>query len=292
MFLAVGCILKFGKYIMKCEKIYLKEHYSFLGENGKNPYISLFLPENLSEMNRTKAKRPCMIICPGGAYAYCSQRESEPIVYHFLTEGFNVFTVDYSVAPHAFPSQLCEIAATVELIYKNQDEWNCDTDKILIGGFSAGGHLAAHYSTMYDCKEVREYFPESKPVAGTVLGYPVITSNDEHWHAGSFKNLMGKQGSDEECRYFSCELNVKDNTPPAFIWHTAEDAAVPVMNSILYAEALSKYKIPFELHIYPFGPHGLATADNNTNDDLPNKYSHVHWLDDLKKWLKIMGFKI
>lgn len=278
---------------MKCEKLFLKDYYSFLGDNGKNPTLDLYLPFNMDEMNRQNRKRPCMVICPGGGYGMCSQREAEALAVHFLTEGFNTFVLTYSVAPHTFPSQMLEVAAVMELIYKNADEWNCDTDKILIMGSSAGGHLAAHYSTMFDCKEVREYFPDSKAVAGTVLNYPVITANQNYWHGGSFQNLLGKADlTYDDTRYFSCELNVKETTPPAFIWHTAEDNCVPVMNSLLYAQALSKNKVPFELHIYPFGGHGLSTADIHTVDAENDVTRHVSgWLFELKKWLKLMGFK-
>ena len=277
---------------MRCERLFLKEYYSFLGDNGKNSTLDLYLPFNMDEMNRQNRKRPCIVICPGGGYGFVSQREAEALAVHFITEGFNAFVLTYSIAPHTFPSQMLEVAAVMELIHKNADEWNCDTDKILIMGSSAGGHLAAHYSTMFDCKEVREYFPDSKAVAGTVLNYPVITSNQNYWHGGSFKNLLGKADlTDDDTRYFSCELNVKETTPPAFIWHTAEDGCVPVMNSLLYAQALSNNKVPFELHIYPFGGHGLSTADIHTVDAENDVTRHVSgWLFELKKWLKLMGF--
>lgn len=280
---------------MKCEKIYLKDYYDFLGENGKNPSVDMFLPFNMDEMDRENKKRPCMLIFSGGGYRGLSQREGEPMATNMLNEGFNVFVVNYSVAPHTFPSQLCEVAATIELIYKNADKWNCDTKKILVMGSSAGGHLAAHYSTMYDCKEVREYFPESKPVAGAVLNYPVITSNHKYWHCGSFQNLLGRENlTEEETKYFSCELNVKKTTPPTFIWCTRTDNLVPAKNSLLYADALGEHNVPYELHIYPFGAHGLATSDVHTLWGDPDKdpmFAHVNqWLGSLKKWLKYMDF--
>ena len=191
---------------MKTETLHLKDAYPFLGENGCDPTVDIYLPYNMTEMHRENRKRPCMIVCPGGGYAMCSQREAEPIAMHFLPEGFNVFVIYYSVAPHRFPTQLREVAATVELIYKNADEWNCDVSKLAIVGFSAGGHLAAHYSTMYDCKEVREVFPESKPVNASVLSYPVITADPAYGHMGSFDNLLGKtERTKEEIDYFSCD---------------------------------------------------------------------------------------
>ena len=115
---------------MKHEKIYLKEHFSVLGNNDANPTLTLYLPYNSVEMNRQDCKRPCVIVCPGGAYCMCSERESEPVVFEFINQGFNVFLLNYSVAPHRFPTQLCEIAATLELIYKNAEhQHHCQLDR-------------------------------------------------------------------------------------------------------------------------------------------------------------------
>lgn len=278
---------------MKHEIIHLKDRFPFLVENGCDPTVEVYLPYNMPEMGRQNKKRPCMVICPGGAYCMCSERESEPVALQFLAQGFNVLVITYSTASHQFPTQLREVAALMELIYENADNWNCNTSKIAIMGFSAGGHLAAHYSTAYDCEEVREVFPESKAVNASVLCYPVITADPAHAHLGSFYNLLGKQDiTEQDVQKYSCDRLVKENTPPAFIWHTAEDNAVPVMNSLLYASALSKYKIPFEMHIYPYGWHGLSTADYLTNDNINEKIDHVAaWVGCACKWLSLMGFK-
>ncbi len=271
------------------KKIELKSYFEFLGENGKNPTLDLYLPYNMVEMNRQNQKRPCMLICPGGGYGMCSERESEPIALNLLSEGFNVFVLTYSVDPHRFPSQIREVAAAMELIYKNAEEWNCETSKIAIMGFSAGGHLAAHYSTMFDCKEVREVFPESKCVNASVLCYPVISADFSKTHQGSFFNLLGHKPDAEEEKYFSCERNVKPTTPPAFIWHTAEDGCVPVANSLIYAKALTDNKVPVELHIYPFGGHGLSTCDEQTCDGMNEIIAYNHaWIDSMKNWLKLI----
>ncbi len=275
---------------MICEKIELKNHFDFLGNDNKKPTLDIYLPYNMVEMNRQDQKRPCLLVLPGGGYGMCSEREAEPIALHFLPEGFNVFVLTYSVAPHRFPSQITEVAAAMELIYENAEKWNCDTGKIAVMGFSAGGHLAAHYSTMYDCKEVREVFKNSKRPDASVLCYPVITSDFTTTHQGSFINLSGHETlTPEEAEYFSCEKQVKSTTPPAFLWHTAEDNVVPVENSILYAKALAKHKIPFELHIYPYGGHGLSTSDKHTVDDVTNIVSYNSaWLDNLKKWFNLI----
>ena len=275
---------------MKYEVIKLKDYFPFLGENGADPYVELYLPYNMTEMHQENRKRPCMVVCPGGGYGMCSQRESEPIALKFLQEGFNVFVITYSVAPHRFPTQLRQVAALMELIYKNADEWNCDTRKIAIIGFSAGGHLAAHYSTMFDCAAVRAVFPESKSVNASILCYPVISAEAVTAHMGSFENLLGhKPQNQAETDYFSCDKNVKPTTPPAFLWHTAEDSCVPLKNSLLYAEALWRNNVPVELHVYPFGGHGLSTCDSQTIDEItPVCEYNSAWIPAAQKWLKLI----
>lgn len=275
---------------MKYEKLHLKDYFEFLGNNNADPTLELYLPYNLVEINQQNRKRPCIIVCPGGGYGMCSEREAEPIALNFLNQGFNAFLLNYSVAPHRFPTQLCEVASVLELIYKNADKWNCDTEKIAIIGFSAGGHLVAHYSTMYDCKEVREVFPDSKPVNASVLCYPVITADEKYAHKGSFINLLGHEPDENEVDYFSADRRVSEKTPPAFIWHTAEDGTVPVMNSLLYASAMSEKKIPYELHIYPHGHHGISLCNKEVYNDADITDSVLYassWTKSLEKWLKL-----
>lgn len=276
---------------MRCETIHLRDYYGFLGKDGCNPTVEMFFPYDSNKLFGKQKKRPCLIVCPGGAYSFLAERESEPIALNFVQNGYNVFIIKYSVAPHTFPTQLCEVAALVELVYKNSDIWNCDTSKLAIIGFSAGGHLAAHYSTMFDCQQVRSYFPQSKSVNAAILCYPVITAEYEYAEKGSICNLSGKKPyTKEDIENLSCEKHVRETTPPTFIWHTAEDSLVKVMNSLIYAQALSENKVPYELHIYPYGPHGLSTADRVTNSNLPEKYKSVHtWIGFAKKWLELIG---
>lgn len=273
---------------MKNEILHLKDYYSFLGDDGRDPLLEINLRYNMTEMNRENDKRPCIIICPGGGYGYCSERETEPIAVNFLSEGYNTFTIWYSVSPNRFPTQIREVAAVMELIYKNADNWNCDTSRIAIIGFSAGGHLAAHYSNAYNCAEIREIFPESKGINASILCYPVISADMSFTHAWSITNLLGHKPNAEEVEKFSCEKLVSSNTPPTFIWHTAEDDCVPVRNSLEYAKALSEHKIPFEMRIYPYGQHGLSTADSDTNSNLSDGAARVNeWLTAVKGWLKL-----
>ncbi len=268
---------------MLFEKVNLKQAFPQL--ESEEACLEVYVPENLYKGNM----RPSLLICPGGGYAFCSRREAEAVAVEYLPENFNVFVLTYSTENVKFPTQLIDVAAAMELIYQNKEKWCCDTEKIAIMGFSAGGHLAAHYSTMFDCSEVRHLFPQSKAVNASVLCYPVITADEKYSHSGSFKNLLGHYPlSEEEMNRFSIERCVKENTPPAFIWHNAGDDGVPMTNSLLYAQALSDKKIPFELHIFPKGCHGLSTCDNRTNGELtPDVVHSAQWIELSKKWLKL-----
>ena len=274
---------------MRTQVLHLKEYYPFLGEDGADATLTTYLPFNMPEMNRQNQKRPGVVICPGGGYSFCSERESEAVALRLLSAGLNAFVLNYPTAPHRFPAQLLAVAAAFEFIDKNAQEWNCDTQKLLIMGFSAGGHLAAHYSNAYNWPEVRAVFPKSRRPAGSILCYPVISAESDIAHMGSFANLLGCEPDEAQKKRFSCEKLVSEDTPPAFLWHTAEDTAVPVENSLVYARALSEHKIPFELHVYPHGYHGLSTADSETCDNLPANVARVSdWMTQLQKWIKMV----
>ena len=132
-------------------------------------------------------------------------------------------------------------------------------------------------------------FPESKPVNASLLCYPVITADPEYAHLGSFRNLLGKEElTQEETIRFSCDHMVSEQTPPTFLWHTRPDTCVPVMNTLLYAQALAKHGVPFAVHIYPQGGHGLATVDQVTNGNLDAGILHAgDWFDTAIKWLSV-----
>lgn len=272
---------------MRILEINLKDKYEFLGEDGRNPTLTCYLPRNLVEMGRENEMRPTVLICPGGGYANCSEREAEPIALKFLNWGFNAVVLRYSCAPHRYPVQLREVAAAFEEIYANANDWHCDTSKIGILGFSAGGHLIAHYSNEYDSAAVREVFPDSKKPNFSVPCYPVISADESFAHKGSFINLLGEYPQGDDVAKYSCDKMVTPDTPPTFIWHTTEDQAVPVKNSLVYATALADNKVPFSLRIYPYGVHGIATVDHLTNDDdrLDSKTLLANtWFNDFKAW--------
>lgn len=268
---------------MLYQQIRMKEEYPFLGANGADPQLRTYCLDPVMQ----NVARPSILLCPGGGYRTISGREAEPIATILLSWGYNVFVLYYSVDGYAYPTQVREVAAAMELIHKNAEAWNVDTQRIGIMGFSAGGHLAAHYSNIYDCPEIRELFPDSKPVQATVLGYPVINATPGIGHTGTFQRLAGCDAlTQAHIDKLSCDQLVTENTPPAFLWHTATDAAAPVMNSMLYAQALLEKGVPVSLHIYPFGKHGLSTVDELTNRELEDRAQMNRlWLTELQQWL-------
>lgn len=277
---------------MRCFTVSLKEHFAFL--NGSEAVLEAYLPYNMTEMCREHQRRPCVLICPGGGYAMCSQREAEPVALQYLKEGYNTFVLWYTVAPKHFPHALREVAASVELIHRNAEAWNCDESFVAILGFSAGGHLAALYSNAYDWPEVREVLPESKPVQASVLCYPVISADPAVAHMGSFECLLGHLPlTAEETERFSCDRLVRDTTPPAFLWHTSEDNCVPVQNSLRYATALADHHVPFELHIFPYGYHGMSLCTRETLDgEITPGMQHAQcWVEESCRWLKLQWKK-
>ena len=234
--------------------------------------------------------RPAVIIFPGGGYGALSPREAEPIAHAFNAQGYAAFVLWYTISPGEFPCALLEAAWTVDHVRKNAEKWYIDPNKILVCGFSAGGHLAASIGTLWDSPEVRDVLgfknKEARP-NGMMLSYPVISSGEFIEH-GSFNNLLGSKAADSNLRArLSLENAVTSETPPAFIWHTAMDPLVPVENSLLMASALSANSVPFELHILPHGWHGLALCRPQTGET-----NLLHWISNwtehAAKWVETL----
>ncbi len=275
---------------MFTNKIHLKELYPFLENGLADPILEIAIQPQHKRF--TDAKRPAFLALPGGGYANLAPHEGWPLAFEFMALGCNGFILHYStngeLQQNVYPQQILEVACALDYICKNADAFCIDTNKLAIAGSSAGGHLAASYCTLRNRPEVTKHIAPP-PVAAAVLLYPVISGYYQS-HEGSIQRLLGKKDvTEEERRYVSCELHVdKQITPPTFIWAAANDPTVPVSNSLRYGEALAEAKIPFELHIYPYGGHGQSTGTVYTSA-LTDRAVAAHlaqWVPAVKNWMK------
>ena len=235
-------------------------------------------------------KRPLVLVCPGGAYRFTADREAEMIALQFNSMGYHSAVLRYSCAPAVFPTALTEVAASIKMIKEQSENWHVDTEKIFVMGFSAGGHLAASYGVFWTRSFVAEAVgcsTEFLKIAGMILCYPVLTSKEEYTHLESIHNLLGEdyEAKKEE---MALENQVGPHTPPAFLWHTFADDAVPFQNSLFFVEAMGKAGVSAEYHLYPEGPHGLSLADESLvrPDGSGIQKECQSWMPLLKTWLR------
>ena len=233
-------------------------------------------------------RKPLVLVCPGGAYAYCSDREAEPIAAKYLAAGYHAAVLRYHTAPAHFPVALLEAAWCISVIRQYAGRWNIREDAVYVCGFSAGGHLAASLGTLWDIPLLHTCFgdePVWKPDA-QILCYPVLTMGS-FTHEGSRTNLIGPEPDPALVNLLSLEKQVSSKTVPAFIWHTVADGSVPVENSLQFASALQQHHVRFELHLFETGRHGLATCEeitaNSPDEIVPDNQS---WVDLSLRFLR------
>lgn len=260
------------------EEIILNKHYNLKG--GKLITYAIDPP---TDSKSPSWKRPAVIIVPGGAYRFCSKREQEIVALEFLSRGFNAFVLQYLCVSDgvAYPEQLLELAASVDYIKNNAKKYSINPKEIFAVGFSAGGHLVGSLSTDY--KIAQSFYKEKLDcqLTGAGLIYPVIS--DKYGHCESHDNLLnGLEAAKREEALKLTRLDdiVSKNTAPTFIFSTAEDKTVPPINSLRYAEALSKNNIAFEIHIYKNGGHGMSTGSAEINSSVKGISRNTLWLDD------------
>jgi acetyl esterase/lipase len=254
-----------------------------LGKEEKDiPTITPYLPEP------DKAIGAAMVICPGGGYGGLAQHEGNDYALWLNQHGVSAFVLKYRLGSNGYrhPAMLNDAARAVRLVRARAADWKVDPKRVGIMGSSAGGHLASTLLTHFDAGKPDAEDPierqSSRPDLG-ILCYAVITMG-QFTHQGSKKNLLGTDPRPELVTLLSNELQVTKETPPCFVWHTFEDTAVPVENSLQFAEALRKVGVPFDLHVYQKGRHGIGLADKPP-------FANAHpWARDCLLWLKEQGF--
>ncbi len=240
---------------------------------------------NTEQLSQTP--RRAVIVCPGGAYGRLADREAEPIALQYLAAGFATFILRYGVEENAANWRpLKQLALAIRYVRENAEKYNVDPDYVFTWGASAGGHLAASAGVLWSSPVLDEIAEGAardivRPT-GMILSYPVI-STCEFAHLGSAKRLCGTtEPTEAQKAPFSLEKHVNDTTPPAFIWHTFEDKTVSVQNSLMLADAMQRAGVPFEMHIFPKGPHALALCDEQTAVGSPARI-----LPNVQKWIEL-----
>lgn len=238
-----------------------------------------------------RGRRPAVVVIPGGGYQKLAERETDPVAFEFFSAGFNTFILRYSIRDENHPEPLgldplAQASKALVTIRNNAAEWNTRENQVAVLGFSAGGHLAASCATLWDLPELQELVDtegaRARPDAA-VLCYAVTVAG-EYAHESSIANLVRNLAGEEvmDPTLFDLTKHVKRNTPPCFIWSTVSDELVPVENSLLFAQSLQTWNIPYELHLYPSGRHGLTLGMMETNESHPHLAS---WVRLCKEWL-------
>ncbi|MEI7534727.1 MAG: alpha/beta hydrolase [Verrucomicrobiae bacterium] len=240
----------------------------------------------LCESNATGA---AMVICPGGGYGSLAPHEGNDYALWLNQHGVTCFVLKYRLGSHGYhhPAMLNDAARAVRWVRAHADDYKIDTKRVGIMGSSAGGHLTATLLTHYEAGDTNSTDvierQSSRPDLG-ILCYAVVTMG-EFTHQGSKNNLLGKNPAPELVKLLSNELQVTSNTPPCFLWTTFEDKAVPMENTLLFAEALRKNHVPFALHIYEKGGHGMGLGNHKD----PTAPLHP-WTGDCLFWLREQKF--
>ena len=255
-----------------------------LGNADKDtPTLTPFLPDQPAQSGAA------MVICPGGGYGGLANHEGEHYARFLNERGIAAFVLKYRLGSGGYrhPVMLNDAARAIRIVRARSNEWKVNPSRVGIMGSSAGGHLASTLLTHFDQGRSDSVDPvereSSRPSLG-VLCYAVITMG-QFTHQGSKNNLLGPTPPKELVEFLSNELRVTKETPPCFIWHTWEDTVVPIENSLHFADALRKHKVPYDLHIYQQGGHGIGldTRDWKSADRHP-------WTADLVFWFKAQGW--
>lgn len=257
------------------------------GYGASAPSLTAYLQDNVAA--HADRLRPAVIVCPGGGYEFCSDRESEPVALEFLSRGYQVFVLDYTVLSKdeerellPFPQQ--DLARTVALVRENAGDWRVDPDRVATLGFSAGAHLCASYSALSRCASFAALVDldlSQIEVNAQVLCYPVIDLS-----CGWPSDAAHAERISSDANLLALQNTVDASTPRTFICHTASDGGVPVRNSYRYASALAEAGVDHELHVFHAGPHGMSLATSQAAKNSMYEDARVAtWIDLACGWL-------
>lgn len=253
-----------------------KKNDPFIISEVSVPTLTVYKPLN------PNAQHSAVIICPGGGYRILATGHEGADVARALNNlGVTAFVLKYrlpndSIMKDKSIGPLQDVQRAFQIVRERAAEWNLDTSKIGVMGFSAGGHLAATASVQYNREVIDNPKHTSFRPDFSILIYPVISFSDNLTHMGSRDNLIGKTPTDATIKQYSNELQVTAKTPIAFLVHAADDKVVPVGNSIDYYQALLKNGVLGEMLLYPHGGHGFGMNNKTTEDK---------WMDNLKNWM-------
>jgi acetyl esterase/lipase len=247
------------------------------------PTLTVFLPE------KSNGKSAAVIICPGGGYSYLvMNNEGTEVAKELNKQGIAAFVLKYRlpndlIMKNRSIGPLQDAEQAIKTVRERAKEWNIDTAKVGIMGFSAGGHVASTASTHYKNVVIPNKEKTNLRPDFSILIYPVITFQDSILHKGSKKALIGENASTEKTAEYSNELQVNKDTPPAFLIHCSDDKVVPVANAINYYQALKNNGVKAEMHIYATGGHGFGLKNATRTDK---------WLEQCMAWMTEMKIKI
>lgn len=239
------------------------------------PTLTIYKPEN--------GNGTAIVICPGGGYAnLVVNKEGYEVAEAFAKKGVTAFVLKYrlpndTIMENRSVGPLQDAQQAIKIIRERAKEWNIDTARVGIIGFSAGGHLAATTSTHFDDRVLPNANNTNLRPSFSILVYPVISFSDSLSHKGSRRSLIGDNAGSEKQKLFSADEQVTSRTPPTFLVHAEDDKTVLVANSIAYYSALVRKGVKAELHIYPTGGHGFAINNTTVSDK---------WLERCFNWMK------
>jgi acetyl esterase/lipase len=227
-----------------------------------------------------------IVICPGGGYGGLAAHEGKPVADWLNAHGGTGFVLKYRLGPkYNHPVMLNDVGRAIRTVRARATEWGVDPARIGVLGFSAGGHLASTAATHFEGGSAEASDPidkvSSRPDVA-ILIYPVITMGDPVAHKGSRRNLLGENPDPRLVELLSNEKQVTDKTPPTYLVHSSDDRGVPIENSLLFASALAKNRVPFAMRVFEHGGHGygMGTKDKELGT----------WPESCAQWLTHRGF--